>query len=121
MDFRLAYYPACIVTSRLVLSQWAVIPTRVLATHGRKLILESDAVFAFASEYEGGRPPHRAALSARSARVSSAGKRPDDLRLAAYSENSAVLDEQHGMACGLTQMNDGLQRERGGRDGKSGL
>jgi hypothetical protein len=39
-----------------------------------------------------------------------AGKRADNLSLAANSENSTVLGEQHRVSRRLAQLNDGLQR-----------
>src|ERR1700721_4354798 len=54
-------------------------------------------------------------------RMPPAGECADDLVRAANAENSALLGQQHGVPGRLAQMNDGLQRERGGRHGDSGL
>src|SRR5580698_1308252 len=54
-------------------------------------------------------------------RMPPAGQRPDDLSLAADAENSALLGQQHRVPGRLAQVNDGLQRQRGGRHGDSGL
>jgi hypothetical protein len=47
-----------------------------------------------------------------------AGKRPDNLCLAANPENLPALGEQHGVPRGLAQVDDGLQRQRGRRHGE---
>src|ERR1700722_9632296 len=54
-------------------------------------------------------------------RMPPAGERPDDFSLAANAENSALLGQQHGVSGRLAQVNDGLQRQRGGRHGDPGL
>src|SRR5882757_9705666 len=51
----------------------------------------------------------------------SSGKRADDLSLAANPENPPAFGQQHGMPGGLAQVNDVLQRQRGGRHGESGF
>src|SRR5882672_6029769 len=71
-----------------------------------------------------GGPPESAAppeLAGRGTRVPPAGKRPDDLCLAANPDDAARLGEQNRVAGALAQMNDGLQRQRGGCHGKPRL
>jgi hypothetical protein len=52
----------------------------------------------------------------RNTRMPADGERPDNLGLTTDAQNSAVFGEQHRVTGGLAQLNDGLQRQRGGRN-----
>src|SRR3984957_5532800 len=78
----------------------------------------SSAIRAKISDRDG---PIFPSLGRVGTRMPSSGKRADDLSLAANPENPPAFGQQHGMPRGLAQVNDGLQRQRGGRHGESGL